>query len=228
MESKMLKRLMLTLVAVICAPLACTAEEAGKAYIEGVDYDLITPAIHTASPGKIEVVEFFWYGCSHCYHFEPLVQPWKMGLPGDVEFRGSPAIWSKPMELHARTFYAAKALGVLDTMHPVLFRAMNEDHKKLASQKEIAELFAANGVEPAAFNEAFDSFGVGSQVRQANATARAAKITGTPSLMVNGKYLISAGKAGGQAGMLEVADYLIDKERAAAKAREEASAAPAE
>jgi thiol:disulfide interchange protein DsbA len=97
------------------------------------------------------------------------------------------------MELHARAFYAAEALGVLDTMHPVIFHGVSEED----------------------FNKAFNSFGVSSQVRQANSRARAAKITGTPSLMVNGKYHISTRQAGSQANMLKVADYLIEKERTA-------------
>ena len=119
------------------------------------------------------------------------------------------------MELHARAYYAAEALGVLDAMNPVLFQAMNVDGKRLSSQAEIAELFAANGVAEADFDKAFNSFGVSSQVRQASARARAAKITGTPALMVNGKYHVSTRKAGSQANMLKIAEYLIEKERAA-------------
>ena len=120
------------------------------------------------------------------------------------------------MELHARAYYTADVLGVLDTMNPVLFQAMNVDGKRLASEEEIKALFVANGVEADAFTKAFNSFGVSSQVKQADARARTAKITGTPSMMVNGKYLVTARKAGSQAGMLEVADFLVEKERAAA------------
>ena len=100
-------------------------------------------------------------------------------------------------------------------MHPVLFQAMNVDRKPLASQKEIAALFVANGVSEADFNKAFNSFGVNSQVSQGIAAAKAAQVTGTPALMVNGKYHISGRKAGTQADMLKVDDYLIEKERAA-------------
>ena len=120
------------------------------------------------------------------------------------------------MELHARAFYAAEALGVMDTMHPVIFQAMNVDRKRLGSEEEIAELFVANGVAAEDFSKAFNSFGVNSLVKQANSRARAAKITGTPSIMVNGKYSIDTRKAGSQANMLKIADYLVEKERAAA------------
>ena len=183
--------------------------------MEGKDYDLISPAVRTADPDKIEVAEFFWYGCGHCYTFEPVLGAWKKTLAEDVDFRGSPAMWNQLMELHAQAFYTAEVLGVLDTMNMVLFQAMNVDGKRLTTEAEIQELFVANGVAAEAFTKAFKSFGVSSQVKQASARAKAAKITGTPAMMVNGKYHVSTRKAGSQAGMLEVADFLIAKERAA-------------
>lgn len=207
----MLKNLMLSLSLLVFTPLLATAQN----YVEGENYDLISPAVRTADPARIEVVEFFWYGCGHCYNFEPLITAWKKTLADDVDFQGSPAIWNKPMELHARAFYTAQVLGVFDTMHPALFQAMNVDHKKLASEDEIQALFVANGVAAEDFSKAFNSFGVSSQVKQAAARAKAAKITGTPALMVDGKYHVSTRKAGSQADMLKVSDFLIEKERAA-------------
>jgi thiol:disulfide interchange protein DsbA len=207
----MLKNLIVSLSLLVFAPLLATAQT----YVEGENYDLISPAVRTADPARIEVVEFFWYGCGHCYNFEPLITAWKKTLADDVVFNGSPAIWNKPMELHARAFYTAQVLGVLDKMHPVLFQAMNVDHKKLATEEEIQELFVANGVAAEDFSKAFKSFGVSSQVNQASARAKAAKITGTPALMVDGKYHVSTRKAGSQADMLKVSDFLIEKERAA-------------
>ena len=215
MEKIMIKRLLLSLSLLVVTPLIAVAEEAAQSYVEGTHYDLITPAVRTTDPDKIEVAEFFWYGCGHCYTFEPMIEQWKKSLPDDVDFHGSPAIWNAQMELHARAYYAAQVLGVLDTMHPVLFQAMNVDRKRLSSEAEIAALFSANGVSAEDFGKAFKSFGVTSQVRQANARARAAKITGTPALMVNGKYHVSTRKAGSQANMLKVAEFLIEKERAA-------------
>ncbi len=213
----MLKRLLMPFALVFLTPLwACAQEE--QSWEEGKHYDLITPAIRTADPAKIEVTEFFWYGCGHCYNFEPVISQWKKTLADDVVFRGSPAAWNKPMELHAKAYYAAEVLGVLDTMHLVIFQAMNVDRKRLSSEAEIAELFAEHGVSAEDFSKAFNSFGVGSQARQASANARAAKITGTPEMMVNGKYRISTRKVGSQANMLKLADFLIEKERAAAAA----------
>jgi thiol:disulfide interchange protein DsbA len=215
MERIMIKRLLLSLSLLVITPILAVAEDAAQSYVEGTHYDLITPAVRTADPDKIEVAEFFWYGCGHCYTFEPMIEQWRKSLPDDVDFHGSPAIWNAQMELHARAFYTAQVLGVMDTMHTVLFQAMNVDRKRLSSEAEIAALFTANGVSAEDFGKAFASFGVSSQVRQANSRARAAKITGTPALMVNGKYHISTRKAGSQANMLKLAEFLIEKERAA-------------
>jgi protein dithiol oxidoreductase (disulfide-forming) len=212
----MFKRFVFSLSLVIFAAAGACAQDTAESYSEGTHYDLITPAVRTADPGTIEVVEFFWYGCGHCYNFEPMIGSWKKTLPEGVKFRGSPAIWNPAMELHAKAFYAAEALGVLDSMHPVLFQAMNVDRKRLSSESEVADLFVAHGVAAEDFSKAIGSFGVSSQARQAAARGKAAKITGTPEMMVNGKYRISTRKAGSQANMLKIASYLIEKERAAA------------
>ena len=210
-----MKNLLLSLLLLVLTPLLACAQGEGETYVQGEHYDLIVPELRTTDPDKIEVVEFFWYGCSHCYTFEPVVGAWKKNLAEDVVFSGSPAIWNKPMELHARAFYAAQVLGVSETMNLVIFQAMNVDRKKLGSESEIQDLFVANGVAAEDFTKAYNSFGVSSQVKQANARARAAKITGTPAIVVNGKYQVNTRKAGSHSEVLKVADYLIEKERAA-------------
>ncbi len=211
----MIKRLLLPVSLLLLMPLWAGAQDTPN-WEEGKHYDLITPAIRTADPAKIEVKEFFWYGCGHCYNFEPMITQWKKSIDEDVVFYGSPAIWNPSMELHARAYYAAEVLGVLDTMHLVIFQAMNVDRKRLSSEAEIAAEFEAHGVAREDFDKAFNSFGVSSQVRQANSNARAAKITGTPEIMVNGKYRVSSRKAGNHANMLKLVDFLIEKERALA------------
>ena len=187
-------------------------------FLEGRDYDVIVPALRTGSADKIEVVEFFAYNCGHCYNFEPLIEQWRLGLADDVVFLGSPAVWSASMEPHAKAFYAARALGVLEQVHSALFAAMHVDRKRLGSAAEIRQVFVANGVDGADFDRAFNSFGVSSQVRQAMARARGTRITGTPELMVAGKYRVTTGKAGSQTNMLKIADFLIARERAARRA----------
>lgn len=211
----MVKKFFLLAAVLLFPSLACQAQESAAEYVAGTHYDVISPAVRQRNADKIEVVEFFAYSCGHCYNFEPLIEQWKSGLGDDVVLIPSPAIWSAPMEPHARAFYTAQALGVLDKLHGALFAAMHVDRKRLASEDEIRAVFVANGVSAEDFNKAFRSFGVGSQARQANALARSARITGTPEMMVAGKYRITTRKAGSQANMLKIADFLIARERAA-------------
>ena len=211
----MIKRFLLPLSLLMLA-LSCSAQEQGENFVAGRHYDVISGKVARIAPrDKIEVAEFFWYGCGHCYTFEPMLVEWKKTLADDVAFQPLPAMWRDVMELHARAFFTAEALGVLDTVHPAIFQAMNVDRKPLNTEKDIAAIFTANGVSQEDFDQAFNSFGVGSQVRQAGSTGRSAGLTGTPSMMVEGKYLITTQKAGSQANMLKVAEFLIEKERAA-------------
>ncbi len=182
----------------------------GQGYIE------IAQAVRPANPDKIEVTEVFWYGCSHCFHFEPMVKAWAKTLPDDVEFRPSPAMWNPLMVVHAQAFYTAQALGVLDQVHQLIFDEINLRKNRLADEASIAQLFKdAAGVDEEKFKKAFNSFGVMSQVKQAESRARSYGIAGTPELIVNGKYRVTGRSAGGHTEMLEVAEQLIAKERAA-------------
>jgi thiol:disulfide interchange protein DsbA len=205
-----LKKLLFCLSLVLLVPLSVQAQE----YEAGTDYDVISPALRTRNADKIEILEFFAYSCGHCYNFEPLITQWKQGLADDVEFLPSPAVWNAAMEPHAKAFYAAQALGVLDKMHGALFAAMHVDKKRLSSEAEIRQIFVANGVSAADFDKAYGSFGIGSQVRQAISRQKSARITGTPEMVVAGKYRVTTGKAGSQAGMLKIADALVAMERA--------------
>ena len=211
----MIKSVLLSLSLLVVGLSYAVAEDVTGTYVAGVDYDLITPPVRGIDADNIEVTEFFWYGCGHCYTFEPMLEQWKKIQPDDVSFRGIPAVWAEKMELHAKAYYAADTLGVLDTMNSVIFQAMNVDNNPLASQADIAALFVANGVSEDDFNKAFNSFGVSSQVRQGIAIAKSAQIAGTPALMVNGKYNVSTRKAGSQADMLKVVDFLVEQERIA-------------
>ena len=182
---------------------------------EGVHYFRLAEPQAVDDPSKIEVKEYFWYGCGHCYTFEPMLTAWGKQLPDGAVVQPSPAVWNDPMRMHAKAYYIAEVLGVKETLHPVIFDAMHVQRKRLVSRLELRDLFEDNGVDPAQFDKAFDSFGVDSQVRQADARARSAKISGTPSLMVAGKYLIETRAAGSQTNMLEIARFLVDKELAA-------------
>ncbi len=200
------------LLAVCLLPMSLHAAE--PLYIEGTHYERLAEPVRTADPSRIEVVELFWYGCSHCFLLEPLLTRWKPTIAKDVDFHRSPAMWNKLMAVHAQAFYAAEALGVLDKMNDPLFDALNVKRNKLESEDEIAALFAEHGVKEADFRKAFNSFGVQSKVKQADARQRSYKTTGTPEVIVNGKYRVSARLAGSPEAVFKVVDFLIGKERA--------------
>ena len=185
-------------------------------YVEGTHYQRITPALRTSSAEQIEVVEFFAYSCGHCYTFEPMLREWASQQSEDVRVAPSPVVWNDAFRPHARAFYAAQALGVLEDVHGAIFAAIHVDRQRLASDRDIKKVFVDNGVDAAEFDRAFKSFGVGSQVQQAEARAKSARVSGTPGLMIAGKYRINPRDAGGHANMLKIAEYLIAKERAAA------------
>ena len=188
---------------------------AEERWVEGRHYQTVTPPVAVGRGSSVVVTEFFWYGCGHCYTFEPMLTAWGKQLPAGAVMQPSPAVWNDPMRMHAKAYYIADVLGVKEMLHPVIFDAMHVQRKRLTSRLELRDLFEDHGVEPAQFDKAFDSFGVDSQVRQADARARSAKISGTPSLMVAGKYLIETRAAGSQTNMLEIARFLVDKELAA-------------
>jgi thiol:disulfide interchange protein DsbA len=220
-------RIMKPILLIIMASLpllSCHADEKeassatlAKEYVAGTDYEVLDEPLHTPDPAKIQVLEFFWYGCIHCYHFEPSVQAWQKTIPTDVDFEYVPAIWQPVMELHAKMHYAAEQLGKLDAMHDAFFTAMQVGKMRLASEDEIATLFEQQGIDRQTFSKAFNSFGVDSQVKQAKAKAAGAGITGTPEMVVNGKYRVSSRMTGSQAEMLKVVDFLVKKERKAKK-----------
>jgi thiol:disulfide interchange protein DsbA len=204
----------LTFFLVACADDQQAPAHKSAEYKAGTHYVVLDNPVRTADSNKIEVTEIFWYGCGHCFRFDPVLHQWAEKLPADVDFKLSPAMWGGNMELHARAFYTAKALNMLDKLHQPLFNALNLENKPLASEAELASFFAQHGVDKATFTKTFNSFGVVSQVKQADARARSYQIGGTPEMVVEGKYRVSGGMAGGQQKMLDVVDFLIAKTRA--------------
>ncbi len=203
---------------VACIALIATPSQAQTAqYIEGTHYQLIPTPVKTRDANKIEITEVFWYGCPHCNQFRPVFEAWKKQQGDDVDIGHSPAIWNKPMIVHAHLYYTAKALRLEDKMHKEIFDAMHIEKKRLVSKTPIYKLFEKHGVTQETFEKTFDSFGVKSQVQQATARARSYGITGTPEVIINGKYRVSGRMVSSQAEVLKVASFLIEKERAAAK-----------
>jgi thiol:disulfide interchange protein DsbA len=182
-------------------------------YVEGTHYEVIAKPVRTADPNKIEVTEVFWYGCPHCYAFEPLIESWHAKLPADVAFVRSPGMWNKLMEVHAQIYYAAEALGVVDKVHPVAFNEIHQKGNYLQTEAEVKALFTAQGVSEADFDKTWASFSVTSAVKKAGTRMRDYGVRGVPALIVNGKYLVTGDAGSTQADQLKIADFLINKER---------------
>jgi thiol:disulfide interchange protein DsbA len=179
---------------------------------EGVGYETITPAQPTHDPAKIEVIEFFWYGCPHCYDFEPLLNKWKEKLPANVEFIRQPAAFNETWTKHAKAYYTAEALGVVDKIHADFFDALQNKGQELETEAQLAPFFVAHGVKEADFHEAYNSFPVDAKIRQAPAMAARYGITGVPIIIINGKYKTNGPLAGSHEKMIEVMNKLIKQE----------------
>lgn len=196
-------------------PLAM-CQAADEKFKAGEHYDILPQAVRTANSDKIEVNEVFAYTCSHCFNFQEELHPWVEKLPADVDFQSTPAVWQSKMEPYARAYYAAKILNVLDQVHTPIFEAIHLKKKSFKKESDFAQIFVANGIDSEKFSSAYNSFGTNSMVSQAESRVRAYKVRGTPEMIINGKYRISTTKAGGFSGMLKVAEFLIEKERAIA------------
>jgi protein dithiol oxidoreductase (disulfide-forming) len=182
---------------------------------EGIDYVTLAAPQATSDADKIEVVELFWYGCPHCHQFEPMLHKWTEALPDDVVFVRMPAVLTPRWELHARAYYAAEMLGVLDKTHEALFAAIHDKKQKFETEDAMAGFFTAQGVDEKKFRDAMKSFGVASKLNRARQMTQRYGINGVPVLIINGKYRTSASEAGSLGNMLKVTDQLIVQERAA-------------
>ncbi|CRM75734.1 MULTISPECIES: thiol:disulfide interchange protein DsbA [Pseudomonas] len=183
--------------------------EAGKTYVE------LTNPVPVSVPGKIEVVELFWYGCPHCYAFEPTINPWAEKLPKDVNFKRIPAMFGGPWDAHGQLFLTLEAMGVEHKVHNAVFNAIQKEGKRLTKPEEMADFVATQGVDKDKFLATFNSFAIQGQIKQAKELAQKYGVQGVPTLIVNGKYRFDLGTAGGPEAVLNVADQLIAKERAA-------------
>jgi protein dithiol oxidoreductase (disulfide-forming) len=172
-------------------------------------YSLLQPQQPTDGSGKIEVIEFFWYGCPHCYSLEPAVNAWLKSAPKDVVFKRIPAYPSEVWGEMAKVFYTLEAMGLLDQYHQRVFDAMHKENVNLANKKLREEWLAKNGVDVAKYNEVEKSFTVATKVSRARQLTQAYKVDSVPRLVVNGKYFTSAEQAGGADKVFPVVDKII-------------------
>lgn len=189
------------------SPLA-TRFQAGK------HYTLINPAQPTSSgPDQVEVAEFFMYTCPHCYSFEPYVQSYLESKPADVNFIRVPVIFNQVAELHARAFFTAEAMGVLEKTHGPMFKEIHINRNMLASEDALVSFFVSQGIDEAEFRKVFNSFIVDTKMRQAATMARRFQISSVPNVVVNGRYTSGGSMTGSYEVLLEVIDELTMIER---------------
>ena len=201
------------LSALALAASASPIVQAQGAPVEGRDFIKLPAPVPVPAGGKIDIVEFFWYGCPHCYSFEPSIEGWVKKLPPDVAFRRVHVAFTSMHEGHAKMYYAAEQMGVLDNVHRKIFAAMHQQNMRLQREAEIVDFMKASGVDSAKFAETMRSFGVATKVQQAKQMVDGYKVDGVPGIGIHGRWYTSPSLAGGPARALAVTDVLIERAR---------------
>lgn len=209
-----MKRSIQFLTFALLMPLAFSSFAQIERFVAGTHYTELAAPVNTNDSSKVEVLEVFWYGCSHCFRFEPLIANWEATMPADVDFGRFPAMWNGLMEVHAQVYYTAEAMDALDVVHEHVFNAINIEGNRLQNEGQIGALFAKYGINEDEFAKSFNSFSVRTKVNQAKQRMQAYEIRSTPNMIVNGKYLVATGQSVlTQADMLDIVDFLVEKER---------------
>lgn len=185
----------------------------GQKIEEGFDYRILPIAQPVETKGKVEVIEFFWYGCPHCYDFEPELSSWVKRQPKDVVFKRVPVAFRDDFMPHSQLFYALEAMGKGDALNEKVMYAMHKENKRLLNETEIADWVASQGIDRNTFLATYRSFAVISKARAAKQMAEAYRIDGVPTIVMQGKYVTSPSIAGTKAKAILVMDYLEEKIR---------------
>jgi thiol:disulfide interchange protein DsbA len=189
-----------------------TSSSFAATYNAGEHYEIISPAQPTNSKDKIEVVELFWYGCPHCFRLEPFVERWLKKKPANVKFVRMPGVFRAEWEIHARAYYTAEILGVVDKVHRPMFDAIHEMKQRMNTESSILALFKKHGVPEKDFKRVFRSFAVETKMRRAKDMGTRYQARGVPALIVNGKYRTSGHAAGSNSKVFKVVNQLIKME----------------
>ncbi len=202
-----------------CAAGALTpllAQAADAPPVEGTNYvKLSQPAPVSAPAGKIEVVEFFWYGCPHCFHFEPSLAAWVAKLPSDVVFKRVPVAFREtPFAIHQRLYYALEGLGLVQSLHGKVFQAIHVEGNKLDTPETITDFVVKQGVDKAKFLAMFNAFSMPNKLKQARALAEAYKLDGVPTLGIGGRFFTSVSLNSTAEKTLATANFLVAQLRA--------------
>ncbi len=192
-------------------------------YVAGKDYKVIEPAQPTDDASQVEVVEVFGYLCPHCATFQPFIEPWAENRAERVNFYRVPVVFQRSWEPLARAYYTAEALDILDQSHGALFKALHSERRALRNTDDLAEFFTAFGVTREQFDSAAKSFSVQTKLTRGTNQARRWGVTGTPSVIINGKYLANGSMAGSYERLIQIIDHLVAQELAALPAVEAVS-----
>lgn len=177
--------------------------------VEGKDFLRISPPVPMAPTGKVEVVEFFWYGCPHCNALEPSLEAWVKRLPANVHFERVAATFSPMHSYHARIYYALELMGKVEAFHAKVFAAIHVQHQRLDKDADVAAFFTAQGLDGQKVLQTMKSFTVEGKLRQAKALAQGYKIDGVPTLGIQGRFTTSAAMTGSEPRLYATADMLI-------------------
>ena len=191
--------------------LAAFAGPVAAQLVEGKNYARLKAPVPVETGKKIEVIEFFSYGCPHCAELEPYLTAWLAKLPPDVQFRRVPAVFNPRWEHDAEIFYTFDALGVLDKVHKPFFDAIHTGGLRTDNREALEQWLQRNGIDPKKFNETMKSFTVKSRTGRAKQMSVAYNIDGTPAMAVQGKYTVSADQGGSREGMLQTVSYIVDQ-----------------
>ena len=184
---------------------------APAAVVEGRHY-MEVPFPATVETGKkIEVREFFWYGCPHCYVLEPALEKWLKQLPSNAQFVRTPGTASPAWRIHAQAYYTFEALGEADKWHSAFFKAVQEHHQEYNDASGIEKFAVAHGIDKQKFQDAFNSFGVRLKLEKDIQLNQDLNINSVPTIVVDGKYLTSPAMAEGEDNFFQVLDFLIKK-----------------
>jgi len=185
----------------------------GQKVEEGFDYRILPIAQPVEAKGKVEVIEFFWYGCPHCYDFEPELSAWVKRQPRDVAFRRVPVAFRDDFLPHSQMYYALESMGKADALNEKVMYAIHKENKRLLTEGEIADWVASQGIDRNTFLATYRSFAVVSKARAAKQQTEAYRIDGVPTVVMQGKYVTSPSIAGSKAKAIAVMDYLEEKIR---------------
>jgi len=202
------RRFQQLLLGALCATVLPDAPIADP--VQGRDWRPITPAQPSSVPGKIEVLEFFAYGCPHCSDLNPLIVPWTARLPEGVVFRRMPVSFGRAAWANlARLYFSLDLMGDLPRLDQAVFDAIHRERLSLYTEPAIREWVAKQGVDTAAFQATFDSFDVNMRLKRSDQLAREYAVEGVPMIAVDGRYAVTGLGVKGLPELLRIADELI-------------------